>query len=545
MLARAVAERGTHESAHSWLRGQGASLAAQALDACRADLDIGRMWERNGTVVLATGDRIRYEPELWLPWFVSDASEAGAEERSLVVDRFLALLRVEPVIDVTCEVTVIGPTLVGVDHLDLAIGRLIPISVPSPQWADRAPLPAVTLTATLGIGASLDDQPADDHGTARSIEDQATRLLLILALAAEGPLLEHETVVRPRFTAAGVAAVDDGGPRLAGVLPYVIRPGGILDDLRTWSRRIAAIDVGGLAVAVRRLLQARTERARSVHRIIDHAIALEAMTGLSSSRRRGPVIARLLGRTDIERRELESQHRRLTDARDLILHEGTTPQDAESLSDEGAMLVRRLIVEFISRGGRLEDPALAGDAPPLAIEVRRVSPSPKVLAARKEYDRHLVGEEHQLAIDAVLLQLDATLRSACTWHAAVLDVTDLDPLAPTRPAAAWRMAGRSLSLAVALARQPRLDIGNAGTAVARSMHEANRLLAVFLDSEEDALLRRWLSDESVRPEDARHAAHLATAQSGRGGARRCRHLSALDRGLPHSDARRPQPALQR
>lgn len=103
----------------------------------------------------------------------------------------------------------------------------------------------------------------------------------------------------------------------------------------------------------------------------------------------------------------------------------------------------------------------------------------------------------------VEIRLNA-LESLIDWlvdnHAALVDETDFDPLDQTRPAAAWLVAGRALSLSRALLVLLRAGVASETAPTARALHETARLLQALLDRNEPDILDKFLADEwTVRP----------------------------------------------
>jgi len=104
---------------------------------------------------------------------------------------------------------------------------------------------------------------------------------------------------------------------------------------------------------------------------------------------------------------------------------------------------------------------------------------------------------HRLALDAL------------EWfHQERADVLDFDLVADTGPAASWQMAGRCIGIARLMLDA--LDLGYCGEVVilARSLHEATRLLDAFGYDDHNTVLRTWLADDGrdwVRPKAARIA----------------------------------------
>ena len=124
----------------------------------------------------------------------------------------------------------------------------------------------------------------------------------------------------------------------------------------------------------------------------------------------------------------------------------------------------------------------------LPDEVRRLREAERVDDAAHRQTAKTRAAAHLAACRAALADL-----AAC--HSRVVEVTDLDPLARSRPAAIWLIAGRCLGLLEALLTQIEAGICNEAIVTARSLHESNRLLAVFGDPTEEELLRLWLADE--------------------------------------------------
>jgi hypothetical protein len=90
-------------------------------------------------------------------------------------------------------------------------------------------------------------------------------------------------------------------------------------------------------------------------------------------------------------------------------------------------------------------------------------------------------------------------------HQWVADTYDFDLVGDTRPAAMWQMSGRCLGIGRLILDSLQLGYTAEVLHLGRAVHESNRLLATFHMQGEDALLRRWLRDEYVRPAEAREA----------------------------------------
>ena len=88
------------------------------------------------------------------------------------------------------------------------------------------------------------------------------------------------------------------------------------------------------------------------------------------------------------------------------------------------------------------------------------------------------------------------------------DETDLDLVGDTRPAAVWQMSGRCIGIARLMIDALGMGYTAELSHLARALHEADRLLAVFEFPSEAPLLRKWLADDGhkwVRPKEARKA----------------------------------------
>jgi hypothetical protein len=261
------------------------------------------------------------------------------------------------------------------------------------------------------------------------------------------------------------------------------------------------MDLRPMAVAIRRLLLVRTERARASDQLVDLAVAFEALTGKTSAKIRGPLIRSWLDA------DAEGAHRRVTDARNQVLHDGAEPPAGAKLVTDGEKLLRALLVKGVEMGGTLREPPpiSAGDFEPT---IRPLSEVPSlVVAGRAEYDAWAAETFSTAAapVEAHLLALEELVDRIEHDHAQLPDRADFDLDADTRWTATWLMAGRSISLACSLLVLLRAGNGAGALPVARAMHESNRLLDAFTDGEETALLARWLANESIEPREIRAA----------------------------------------
>jgi hypothetical protein len=99
------------------------------------------------------------------------------------------------------------------------------------------------------------------------------------------------------------------------------------------------------------------------------------------------------------------------------------------------------------------------------------------------------------------------LRLLRSFHVDIADRTDLELKAKTRPAAIWQVMGRTLALADAAVWLHQGGFGLETVPTDRALYEASMLLWVFSLSQDDDLIRRWLSDEHwLRPAEIRREA---------------------------------------
>lgn len=86
-----------------------------------------------------------------------------------------------------------------------------------------------------------------------------------------------------------------------------------------------------------------------------------------------------------------------------------------------------------------------------------------------------------------------------------LDTSTLDLSADTRWTALWQLSARSIALTHGLLAQVEQGLGVEAYPTARTIHEANRLIQVFCDPDEDDLLREWLNDRALKASVIRRA----------------------------------------
>ncbi len=155
-----------------------------------------------------------------------------------------------------------------------------------------------------------------------------------------------------------------------------------------------------------------------------------------------------------------------------------------------------LMNEHRSSESDLEPPFLLNKEVPPEVatareqEIRNANANREIFESRIE--RHL--EVHRNGLEH--------LHDTHQW---IADHYDFDLAGDTRYAAAWQMAGRCLGIAYLMVDALKLGYTGEVVHLARSLHEADRLLDAFVMPGEDALLRQWLRGGHVSPSDARKA----------------------------------------
>lgn len=118
---------------------------------------------------------------------------------------------------------------------------------------------------------------------------------------------------------------------------------------------------------------------------------------------------------------------------------------------------------------------------------------------RRELDPPL--PDAQLS-DSVLEARDAT---DARYLTVPLNTSTLDLFTDTRWAAIWQLSGRSVAPGQSLLTQVGARFRRGTFPTARPIHEANRLIQVFCDREEYALLEQWFADRPPKPATVRKA----------------------------------------
>ncbi len=100
-------------------------------------------------------------------------------------------------------------------------------------------------------------------------------------------------------------------------------------------------------------------------------------------------------------------------------------------------------------------------------------------------------------------------RGAIEWlddvHQWIADTYDFDIAGDNRAAAVWKMSGRILGICHLIVDSLELGYTAEVTSLGRDVHEANRLLEMFLMPNEKDLLRNWLADRNIKASTIRKA----------------------------------------
>jgi len=138
---------------------------------------------------------------------------------------------------------------------------------------------------------------------------------------------------------------------------------------------------------------------------------------------------------------------------------------------------------------------------------RTGGPSAEVIQARATQGSAAANNRdiYEPRIDAHLEAHRGALEFLRRTHESIADNYDFDVDGETRYAASWQMAGRCLGVALLMVDSLQLGYTAELPHLARALHEADRLLDLFLMPNEDDLLRRWLSGGKISPSDARKA----------------------------------------
>jgi hypothetical protein len=360
-LCRAAATRNhSTETVDSWLHYEGRPHVERALARLREDPVIGAAVQGQQFLYLVTGSGTGFGPQFWLDGFLRAAEKRAQGGWADEARSFLSVLRVEGGrVPVQVRTTLAGLKLGTNTAIDLPFGRLRlaqPVDFSASRHrADLPPaavfeyeheIPAAVAEAdpfTSASGAELRQRVEVEH------DRHVARVLLTLALVHDGPVQEHMVWRAPRYTESGSSV---NAPPVAPIVaewPYEIASGPRLDRLVETAEAIADISMDHLTVAVRRYLVARAERTRPTDQIVDYVIAIESMTGVGGGPPRGRALADLIASTPSDADDVEADHKRLTDLRNDIIHEGATPVDAPEVARLGRELVRRGLDALVRR----------------------------------------------------------------------------------------------------------------------------------------------------------------------------------------------------
>jgi hypothetical protein len=111
----------------------------------------------------------------------------------------------------------------------------------------------------------------------------------------------------------------------------------------------------------------------------------------------------------------------------------------------------------------------------------------------------------QPRIDGHLRVCEDAIDELIAWHRKLVDQSDLDLSAATRWVAIWELSGRCLGISKLVIYEMRGGFTSEAAGTLRTLHEAVHLLTAVSFTEEDAITRRWLDGDYVRPREARDA----------------------------------------
>jgi hypothetical protein len=169
-----------------------------------------------------------------------------------------------------------------------------------------------------------------------------------------------------------------------------------------------------------------------------------------------------------------------------------------------AATVAGLLVVIAAEAG----PVLSADCGSLLLVPTTPTPETATVSKARETFRAVNAKNERVLrplIDAYLTAYDAVVDDLERAHGLVSDKSDLDLLGPSREAARWLMTGRCIGLARAGLDLVRLGYANEALPTIRSLHEANRLLSVFVLRGEDELVARWIDGRTISRGAVMHA----------------------------------------
>jgi hypothetical protein len=388
-LCERAARRRAHETVDSWCTYDTDGVLRETIATLRSDEVIASNSAPTNFLWLVTEGGEQCGLEFWLPNFVRIAEERGAEHVRGEAERFVRFARLEDgAVEAEVTTTLVGLKLSDGVELELPFGRLRaggPADLPSRRNVDERQPPAAVFAFDARIPAAVaPDFPfGGDDGAQlrdefrRSYDERLTRMLVALVLLDDAPVQEHLIRYRARYSnsSRGISL-----PPLAPIVadwPYQLEAGPRVEKLEESAAVIAGIDVARLAVPTRRYLLARAERIRPEDQIVDYAIAIEALIGASGDQR-ARLLAELVAHDKrLPEAETEARAKRVSRARNSIVHEGTIPHDALEIALEGRNLVIRAIEASVQRAvsGVPPQAAWANVHPDALAHVREWPPS--------------------------------------------------------------------------------------------------------------------------------------------------------------------------
>lgn len=137
------------------------------------------------------------------------------------------------------------------------------------------------------------------------------------------------------------------------------------------------------------------------------------------------------------------------------------------------------------------------------IRGRELPDHVRELRDRADAEAVQIDAETQVWFDAHLAVYRNAIHELIDTHRALADETDVDIGADTRWSAIWELSGRCLAISNVVLHDCRGGFTSEAIGTLRSLHEAVQLLHAVAFHEEEALVRRWLAGEYIRPKEAR------------------------------------------
>jgi hypothetical protein len=355
LCAEASGRDSVVHSVDSWLHTEGRGYVAEVRERLLRDPVIAAIAQPDTSVMVAGAGGWGVDLDLLIRSAIRQLVRIPPEERSKETRRFLRFLRLsEGTAPMTVRTTLVGLDLERGRSVDLPFGRLRaaqPIDFAGSPYIKEADLPPgavfeyqtelpARFVRTYEPLAIDESWQAHIEEVERKHDERVARLLLALVLVREGPVQEHFTMRSPRYVGGGIGINPVPLAPLFLSYPHGRGAGVPVEDLKEAATRVATIHLGGLGVAVRRYLLAVTERIRPADQIVDCSIAFEALTGKGHGPAQGKALADLIGATLPGLGSISAAHKTVKDARDLIMHTGSTPANAASIASIGTTLVR-------------------------------------------------------------------------------------------------------------------------------------------------------------------------------------------------------------